>query len=78
MLLLLALTIFCISTYLLTHKVRNRTHRKWIGLAMVTLGGTTTFGLNGEIDDTYIYGFLAVWFIGLELFFNRNEYADED
>jgi hypothetical protein len=45
---------------------------------MVTLGGTTTFGLNGEIDDTYIYGFLAVWFIGLELFFNRNEYADED
>lgn len=77
MLFILAVCLSCTAFYLLNHKIRHRKRRQWSGLAHIAVGATATFTLDTLIDEPYIYGFVVIWVIGLELFFNCDKYRDE-
>jgi len=77
MLFILAVFFFCTAYYLLNHKIRHRKRRQWTGLALVTLGATATITLDTVIEEPHLLGFVVIWCIGLELFFNCDKYRDE-
>jgi hypothetical protein len=77
MLFILAVCLSCTAYYLLNHKIKHRQKRKGSGLVLIAVGATATITLDTVIEEPYLYAFTAIWFIGLELFFNCDKYRDE-
>jgi len=77
MLFILAVFLSCTAFYLLTHKIKHRQKRKWTGLALIAAGATATITLDTVIEEPNLLGFVVIWCIGLELFFNCDKYRDE-
>ena len=73
----LGLCLAGLGYYLLNRRIRHRRRRKSTGLVLIILGASATIGLDTWVDDIFVWGFVAIWCTGLELFFNDNKYRDE-
>jgi len=59
--------------------IKPRAWRMWLGIVMAGFGIFATFMLPQRLDETDIgMVYLAAWFGGLFMFFDRGRYKDED
>lgn len=77
MLILLSLILTCSGWYWINRKVRHMQRRKCVGSALIAAGAGATLIFEYHLRDILLWGFVALWCLGLELFFNRDKYRDE-
>lgn len=74
MLFLLITILFSVAYCVLNCKLIRRRPRKWTGAALIAVGSISTYSLDSHMEEMFIWGFVAAWCIGLELYFNCDKY----